>query len=459
MRAVSPEPHSNKKTIDFAGRERSQAGAEDRSLRQRAIRENAGGSDRPLTPERIFQLQQTIGNRGVGQLLKSQTSAERPIQRQPSGRNPSSAGHSSPLRNPSSPPIQMNKKGAAAGLLGGVGMGAGLGYLLALSNPVTALAALGLGVGGALLGHAMTRTPKIPKLMHFVWLGGKVPSARIENILSWVEAAEGVTVNLWLDDNAADATGGDLGQLESGGVAIRNISELYGESERLEEAAGQLPTVDDKGVNPGAAGALSDIVRLEILHKEGGTYMDSDNTPGDNAGEFADMDAPLGVRLGWAKLEHSEAFSNDAISAVPGNEYIANYREHVYGKMQDKESRDAIVSRDSKKVKNSVMNTTGPEAMAEVPLPFSSKQIGKVNQELDQPTNQRENAPKLKDFTGQETMESINIADFGRNKEGYRGMTDQNSFSPKMGELFNELAYPSGAFHRASDNAWVPKEE
>ncbi|UHA73453.1 eCIS core domain-containing protein [Paenibacillus sp. 481] len=348
-------------------------------------------------------------------------------------------------------PVQMTKSGAAGGGLFGMGLGLGLGYLASLSNPVTALAMLALGAGGALVGNKLTEpaettappTPIVPSLMHFVWLGGRLPAEREQNIITWSYQASHVTVNLWLDEHSERVT--NVSELQRHGIEIRNTSELYDSAEELEATANKLPTYHGGRVNPAAAGALSDVVRLEILYKEGGTYMDSDNTPGAEATSFAGMDAPLGVRLGWAQLEHSKAFSNDAISAVPGNKYIDDYRKHVYGKLADDDQVANILSGNRELVKAAVMNTTGPEAMAEVALPFSDQQRSEVDKELS-------DNRYLKDLLG-ETYGPINISSFGKNLTA-----NEDSFTPAMQLLFDQLAYPEGAFVRASDNAWLNVE-
>ncbi|WP_084386940.1 MULTISPECIES: TcdA/TcdB catalytic glycosyltransferase domain-containing protein [unclassified Anabaena] len=361
----------------------------------------------------------------------------------------------SPKQAPVNNVVQMNGNWGRIGLgaLLGAIIGGGLGALGFLMGPLGAIttpvgATLGAAIGGY-IGHKTGNTsPAIPNNMHFVWLGGRVPEERQKNIQQWVQAVPGVRINLWLDENSQQATSEDLDNLKQQGVTIRLVSELYNRSDRLQKVAKGLPTVDEEGVNVGATGALSDIVRLEILKIEGGTYMDSDNKPGENAAKFKDMTAPLGVRLGWGKLNWSEAFSNDAISAAANNEYIQQYLELVYKKVKNEEKRQQILSRDPKSVKEAVMNATGPDAMAQVSLPLSAQQLQDLREEQEKIMSGY--FPKI---------ENVNIGTFGQNKETYKSITTKNEFSPEMLRIFLELAYDTDMFIRASDNAWVPKEE
>lgn len=339
-------------------------------------------------------------------------------------------------------------------LLTGAGLGLGAAGLVAggILGSVPLLAAGGTAMAlSALYGRSQYKKAQeeIPNKMHYVWLGGKLPEERQKSIEQWGESAEGVERNLWTDEGSSEASAESLEQLRKSGVKIRSLSELEG-SKRFKSARRKLPTVDEEGVNPGAAGALSDVARLEILNQEGGHYMDSDNYSGKNASSFRDMTAPLGFRLGWAKHEGEETFSNDAMSAVPGNKFINDYMDTVYSNLEDEEAVQDILSRDRKRVTTSVMKTTGPQAMRTVPLPISKGTATTVRKEMGDFAESK-GVPVLED-----EKEGVDISHFQQHNLILSGFNKK--MSGKSSELFDQIAYRD-SFQRGFGNAWVPKEK
>ena len=357
-------------------------------------------------------------------------------------------------------PAQLTRVGGGVGLAGGGLLGGLAAVGLGIANPLALAAMIGVpALLGAVGLHRATGPDKkswdrndtaIPDLMHFVWLGGRVPPERQQNMISWVRAARGVQVNLWVDANAERATAGDLESLRRAGIRIRRVRELTERSDRLRELQDRLPTVDDGGVNGGAAGALSDVVRLEVLSGEGGTYMDSDNTPGTHANSFAGMTAPMGVRLGWGELEGDENFSNDAISAAPGNEFIRKYLAKSYENLTPR-TVGMIRSQNKEDVKAGVMESTGPHAMRGVPLPVGDEHMRRLKDELV-------DVPKLSELTALDPAEltEVNIGTFGRNRQGYKETRGaKGRFSPAMTRVFEAMSFGKDMFTRASDNSWL----
>jgi FkbM family methyltransferase len=89
----------------------------------------------------------------------------------------------------------------------------------------------------------MTVASSIPRTFHFVWLGGAMPSRFDRYVRQWQELHPGWQVRVWGDD--------DLGFLE-------NRSEFDAAANFAEKA---------------------DIARYEIVHREGGVYVDCDVEP------------------------------------------------------------------------------------------------------------------------------------------------------------------------------------
>lgn len=208
--------------------------------------------------------------------------------------------------------------------------------------------------------------PTAPNKMHFIWLGGSFPREREPVIEAWQRQTR-VQIHFWLDQNAAEANADRISGFAARGWVIRPIGTLALGNDRLTQAIHDLPTKKDGQVNGFAAAALSDILRLEILNAEGGTYMDSDNPPkGDTGTEFGNMSLPQGVRIGWTKT----GLSNDALTALPGNQFIRNYLDQVYTNLGKDGVKEMInnMSVAKEERRDKVMQTTGPHAMASVPL-------------------------------------------------------------------------------------------
>lgn len=362
-----------------------------------------------LTPQDIVQLQRLVGNQAVQLMLKQDISPN------------------------AHPAIQRISFG---GFFSGIGT---MLYNLVMGSSQTQTPP-----AADTTAAETTAPPKaIPKTMHFIWLGGRVPDVRQTNIKAWKQAVgDGVAVKLWLDDNSQAASADSLAALKASGIEIHNIASMITpDRPEFQGAVTGLPTRGAEKVNPGAAGALSDVARLEILKAEGGTYMDSDNTPGPQAAQFGNMNAPLGFRLGWARLENKEAFSNDAISAAPQNEFVQQYLIAVYNNLAKEGRLEAILSNDPKHVKPAVMQTTGPEAMMHVQFPVQGGQKAALEQEIDSSLG-GDMPPDIK---------AVTIRSF-TNILGIKGALGQ-----KMTQLFQDMAFDSSMFTRASDNAWVPQ--
>ena len=381
-------------------------------------------------------------------------------------------------------PVQMTRGAAMGGLLGGGVAGASLALAslgfgaLSLANPLALAAIVAVpAVMAAVAAHVATGpdVPKIPNLMHFIWLGGALPKERLNNILAWKNSAKGVAVHLWLDENSARAMDGDIRNLQSQGIVIRQISSLAKDGTPFDSLRKSLPTVREEGatgsgktaVHGPSAAAVSDVARLEILSKEGGHYMDSDNHPGKRASEFKDMPAPSGFRLGWGKIGDSaqsldEGFSNDAMSAVPNSDFINRYKETAYNKLRgnfagSKGSKPAISAisqpADAYEKKESVMSTTGPNAMKEIPLRIGGTLGEKAAKELESKGGDQKEGVDL------------GISDFKTMRELITNNAEQRKnfspdrFPPAMRALFESIGYSSEFFTRYSGGSWHGENE
>ncbi|MFI1190212.1 glycosyltransferase [Streptomyces californicus] len=124
----------------------------------------------------------------------------------------------------------------------------------------------------------------VPKEVHFVWLGGDLPSDALANVTRWAGAAHahGWKVNLWTDARTK------LGM--STRFTIKTTPGLF----RLELA----PVIDarlaehfEAASRAGAYPLASDLARYSILQARGGLYADVDLGPGNLV--LSDANTPL----------------------------------------------------------------------------------------------------------------------------------------------------------------------
>lgn len=156
-----------------------------------------------------------------------------------------------------------------------------------------------------------TRPKPIPKKIHFIWLGGKLPFKYLQSIIGLARVAKesGFELNLWVDDeknyrkSVEDFKKGIRTGFEPSdemldkmlGIKIRNIDELKNRMEGenadpfykgtdpdfpLLEGEARARSfweyVNRESVGSKNLAAASDLLREEIVRQEGGCYFDTD---------------------------------------------------------------------------------------------------------------------------------------------------------------------------------------
>ncbi|MFI8817050.1 MULTISPECIES: glycosyltransferase [unclassified Streptomyces] len=115
--------------------------------------------------------------------------------------------------------------------------------------------------------------PPVPREIHFVWLGGDMPTAALTNIFAWVRAARsaGWNTNLWTDGNTKLSRTTLLRIRTTTGLTRMQIDTVID------------PRLADSFAVASAGGAYpfaSDLARYSILRTHGGVYADVDLGPG-----------------------------------------------------------------------------------------------------------------------------------------------------------------------------------
>lgn len=104
--------------------------------------------------------------------------------------------------------------------------------------------------------HKAQSSSKIPKTVHFIWLGPKpFPPESVENIRTWIAKNPGWTVKFWTDrDRPLPCKG--MQKVRTQDFSFSRLEKSYHQSQNW--------------------GEKSDILRYEILFQEGGVYADHD---------------------------------------------------------------------------------------------------------------------------------------------------------------------------------------
>lgn len=121
----------------------------------------------------------------------------------------------------------------------------------------------------------------IPRLLHFVWVGGPMPARLRRFVQSWATVHPDWDVRMWGDD--------DLGWLQN--FPLFNAADVI-----AGRYAGQL---------------MSDIARIEILHRHGGVYVDCDFEA------LRPIDDLCATTDAWMAWEVNGVWANNAIMASP----------------------------------------------------------------------------------------------------------------------------------------------
>lgn len=99
-------------------------------------------------------------------------------------------------------------------------------------------------------------TYRIPKVIHFIWLGPKpFPVASVENVRMWIAKHPDWEINFWTDRNRPNPCPG-MKQCLVQSLSFKQLREYFIISDNY--------------------GEQSDVLRYEILFQEGGVYVDHD---------------------------------------------------------------------------------------------------------------------------------------------------------------------------------------
>jgi TcdA/TcdB catalytic glycosyltransferase domain len=186
---------------------------------------------------------------------------------------------------------------------------------------------------------------RIESRLHFVWVGAVIPTRQASCVLSFAIKNPLYNVTLWTNRPQENATamkgvvdsmkttltaGGVRGtgnasvlsfRVKATGQAIEidlvAVTLLHG------ELGPEMKTRYEEELNERNYGGASDILRIAILKREGGIYLDTDS---DAMLELRALDAPDGIMFG---VLEGRGFCNAVIAAPEGHGYLQEILEAI----------------------------------------------------------------------------------------------------------------------------------
>ncbi|MEU1185939.1 glycosyltransferase [Streptomyces sp. NPDC005820] len=113
--------------------------------------------------------------------------------------------------------------------------------------------------------------PRIPSLVHFIWIGGHISKDALDNVLAWAKKAQNTDwrINLWTDKRSAWSVGDTAKVTWTKAIGFKRIEDAL---DKRVAATYEKATAGPTKAYPLA----SDIARYCILKKHGGVYADVD---------------------------------------------------------------------------------------------------------------------------------------------------------------------------------------
>ncbi len=211
--------------------------------------------------------------------------------------------------------------------------------------------------------------PLVPKVIHFVWAGGKklLPPGNIDAVKEWAIAhrGEGFEAWIWIDETISPGT-----RARYADFGFPSLDPVV-----------KLPDITEQGVSSPHAryeidrlrsnyGASSDMLRYNILYRFGGAYFDSDVHPGARTLNYNGMFDRMnrGLFLVDNNSQRKGLIGNDTFICGAGNllmRAIAAAAEENY-RRPFRETGNRVYGYDEPSyMQNCTILKTGPMAVAE----------------------------------------------------------------------------------------------
>jgi len=123
----------------------------------------------------------------------------------------------------------------------------------------------------------------IPKMFHYIWVGGKIYPEYLEHIryFARVCAKSGYAVKIWVDTSSYFENRDDFYDIENLTLChteniLQNLVDDDESGYTIQEKEDFIKSIYFEYLSPPNYAAVSDFLRIEILRQEGGIYLDTD---------------------------------------------------------------------------------------------------------------------------------------------------------------------------------------
>jgi mannosyltransferase OCH1-like enzyme len=229
--------------------------------------------------------------------------------------------------------------------------------------------------GRPIFHHRNGGTDVIKKL-HFIWLGRVIPHNEqqpyLSRIAKWSQANTDWKVYLWYhtdtlkNDEKSFYTW--MANSKYGNIHFKDISKKTTYTPGQDKLAGLNDMfIDELFHQCPNYGAASDILRVALLLKHGGLYLDTDVGPNPQKALGA-LTAPLGFLI---NSPAQGAFSNDVLYAgTNGHPFFVKYRDQMVVDYKKQSAKKKFANRrtDKEQKLDWTMEATGPGCLTQVVL-------------------------------------------------------------------------------------------
>lgn len=168
----------------------------------------------------------------------------------------------------------------------------------------------------------------IPKVIHFTWLGGKIPHLYAYNIqrIANLASKNGFKIMLWVDKFTDSLPKDEIESFPE--ITVKKVSDLLGASSKDSFYCGKnkkrflsfSSIILREGIGLDNQAAKSDLLRLEILRQFGGYYLDVDLVlKNDIQSMHLAVDKP---KYNFLMCGHYSGVSNDMMCSIPNHKIL-----------------------------------------------------------------------------------------------------------------------------------------
>ncbi|MBA2656158.1 MAG: hypothetical protein H0U70_04145 [Tatlockia sp.] len=201
---------------------------------------------------------------------------------------------------------------------------------------------------------------KVPKKLHAIWLGGILEQSCKKNIEDWKFKNPDYEMNVWIDSSTYLSNNSEESRRQNeqyiqfknwaslNKITINDINPYPQDSDQnlinrceifyeMPSKKYYLEELRDPGSNYAAA---SDILRVEILYREGGVYFDAKDVFPVNPLGILEVSEEEGILVrGWGN-NSIRSTNNDLMASIPAGKIISAYRQAITENYADLYSKD-----------------------------------------------------------------------------------------------------------------------